>query len=59
LRAALPTVNTISDAGGIAILMSHLGRPGGTPNKELTLRPIAQRLSALLDRPVTFIPELV
>ena len=59
LRAALPTVKRISNAGGIAILMSHLGRPGGTIKNELSLRPIARKLSELLGQPVTFVPALV
>jgi phosphoglycerate kinase len=59
LLAALPTVKKISTDGGIAILLSHLGRPGGKINNDLSLRPIAVRLAALLGQRVTFVPDLV
>lgn len=59
IRAALPTIRAINSAGGTAILMSHLGRPGGEKKKELTLQPVADHLAHLLNLPVTFVPDLV
>jgi phosphoglycerate kinase len=57
LRAALPTVERITQAGAKAVLMSHLGRPGGTPDSALSLRPVAKRFEELLGRPVHFCEE--
>lgn len=51
IRAVLPTLRYILDHGGRAILMSHLGRPKGV-TESLRLRPVAERLSELLRRPV-------
>ena len=48
IREALPTIHHLRTAGAKTILMSHLGRPGGTKEPRLTLRPVAHRLSALL-----------
>ena len=56
--AALPTIKYIIDHGGKAILLSHLGRvKSDADKKELSLRPVAERLSELLEKPVTFVPE--
>ena len=54
IRAGLPTIKFILDAGGAVILMSHLGRPSGDPAKDalLKLDKVAARLSQLLGRPV-------
>ena len=55
IRMALPTIRSVIDRGGRAILMSHLGRPKGNGFEQaLTLAPVAQRLGELLDRPVQF-----
>ena len=55
--AALPTIKYITENGGKAILFSHLGRVKKEEDKkELTLRPVAQHLAELLDKPVTFVP---
>lgn len=51
---ALPTIRKILNAGGSAILMSHLGRPKGQPNPEFSLQPVANHLSILLNIPVKF-----
>ncbi|MEM0961856.1 MAG: phosphoglycerate kinase [Bacteroidota bacterium] len=48
IRAALPTIQAILDAGGAPVLMSHLGRPKGVPTPELSLRPVAEHLDGLL-----------
>ncbi|GAB6092558.1 phosphoglycerate kinase [Furfurilactobacillus curtus] len=55
--AALPTINYVIDHGGRAILFSHLGRIKTEADKqELSMRPVAERLSNLLGKPVTFVP---
>ena len=56
--AALPTIEYIINHGGKAILLSHLGRiKSDDDKKELSLKPVAERLSELLKKPVTFVPE--
>jgi phosphoglycerate kinase len=55
IREAMPTIRSIVERGGRAILISHLGRPEGTGfEPEFSLRPVAQRLAELLGRPVAF-----
>ena len=54
IRAALPTIREILDANGKAILMSHLGRPGGQPEPDSSLAPVADHLETLLDERVRF-----
>lgn len=56
--AALPTIKYITEKGGKAILFSHLGRVKTEEDKAgKSLKPVAKRLSELLDQPVTFVPE--
>ena len=59
--AALPTIKKLIADGGKVILCSHLGKPKGEPKPELSLAPVAVRLSELLGQPVTFAadPEVV
>ena len=53
IRMALPTIRSILDRGGKAILMSHLGRPAGKgPEPAFSLAPVAKRLGELLGKPV-------
>jgi phosphoglycerate kinase len=53
IRMALPTIRSILDRGGKAILMSHLGRPAGKgPEPAFSLEPVAKRLGELLGKPV-------
>ena len=55
IAGALPTIKSIIDRGGRAILMSHLGRPEGKGfEDQFSLRPVANRLAELLGRPVAF-----
>jgi phosphoglycerate kinase len=59
LRAALPTIANLSERRARVIVMSHLGRPKGKPAPELSLRPVAERLGSLLERPVAFAEDCV
>ncbi len=56
---SLPTIKRILETGGMAILMSHLGRPKGKPKPEFSLKPAAGRLSQLLSKPVPLAPNCV
>ncbi len=58
IRSALPTINYLLDHGARVVLCSHLNRPKGW-NPELSLKPVAERLSRLLEREVVFIPDCV
>lgn len=57
LVAALPTIRKLAADGGKIILCSHLGKPKGQPLKELSLEPVAVRLSQLLGCEVKFAPD--
>ncbi len=57
--AALPTIRSIISRGGIAILMSHLGRPKGGPEARYSLKPAAEHLAKLLGQPVRLAPDCV
>jgi phosphoglycerate kinase len=60
IRATLPTIQYALDKGAsVVILASHLGRPKGKPNPEYSLRPVVDRLSQLLGRPVTFAEDCI
>ena len=60
IRESLPTIQHALQAGASrVILASHLGRPKGKPNPDMSLAPVAQRLAELLGRPVTFVPDCV
>jgi len=56
---SLPTIRKILNAGGSAVLMSHLGRPKGEPNPEFSLKPVAEHLGILLDAEIKFSPDCV
>jgi phosphoglycerate kinase len=55
IRAALPTIQDLSEAGARVILTAHLGRPKGGPDPKYSLAPVAARLSELLSAPVRVI----
>lgn len=59
IRASLPTIQYALEHSAGVILASHLGRPKGKPRPEMSLKPIATRLSELLGRPVTMAPDSV
>ena len=59
LVAALPTIKKLVSDGGRVILCSHLGKPKGEPKPELSLAPVAVRLSELLGQEVKFVPSPV
>src|SRR4051812_16894035 len=59
IKASLPTIQYALDKGAGVILASHLGRPKGKPNAEMSLKPVAARLQELLGRPVTMAPDCV
>jgi phosphoglycerate kinase len=54
IRAALPTIRHVLDHGGKAILVSHLGRPGGQPDPDLSLACVADHLGTLIEERVRF-----
>jgi len=59
IKASLPTIQYALDHGAGVILASHLGRPKGKPNPEMSLKPVAARLQELLGRPVVMAPDCV
>jgi len=59
IKSSLPTIQYALDHGATVVLASHLGRPKGKVNPEMSLRPIADRLAALLGKPVTFAADCI
>ncbi len=59
IQAALPTLRHAREHGARVVLASHLGRPNGKPKPELTLAPVATKLSALFGQEVKLAPECV
>jgi phosphoglycerate kinase len=59
IRAALPTINYITNNGGKLILMSHLGRPKGKRVPEMSLQPCVTVLNALLGKKVKFVDDCI
>ena len=59
ITRVLPTVKQLANGGAKVIVLSHLGRPKGRPNPEMSLRPVAARLSELIGKPVAFAEDCV
>jgi len=59
IKASLPTIQYALEHGAAVILASHLGRPKGKPNAEMSLKPVAARLQEVLGRPVKMAPDCV
>ncbi|HUU55554.1 MAG TPA: phosphoglycerate kinase [Armatimonadota bacterium] len=59
IRAALPTLEDLLDRGAALLVASHLGRPKGQVKPELSLSPVAKRLSDLLRRPVAMLSDCI
>ena len=59
IKASLPSIQYALDHGAALILASHLGRPKGKPNPEMSLAPCAERLSTLLGKPVAMAPDCI
>lgn len=55
----IPTIRYLLDRNCEVVVISHLGRPGGVRDAKLSLKPVADRLSELLNHPVTFLPDAV
>jgi phosphoglycerate kinase len=56
---SLPTIRNIVERGGRLVLMSHLGRPRGQRDPELSLTPVAYRLAELVDNPLRFAEDCI
>jgi phosphoglycerate kinase len=60
IKAALPTVeHALKNGAKSVVLMSHLGRPDGSPNPKYSLKPVADELKKLTGKEVTFLPDCV
>jgi phosphoglycerate kinase len=59
IRAVLPTIVALRDAGARVIVCSHLGRPKGAPDPKYVLAPVADRLGELLGGPVAYATDTV
>ncbi len=59
IRASLPTLNTLRDAGAKVVVLAHLGRPKGKVNPAFSLAPVAKRMSELLGVEVKLAEDVV
>ncbi|WP_026875720.1 phosphoglycerate kinase [Jiangella gansuensis] len=59
VRASVPTIQALRDAGARVVVVAHLGRPKGTPDATYSLAPVATRLSELLGAEVAFAADTV
>ena len=59
IRAALPTLSSLVEAGAKVVVTAHLGRPKGAPEDKYSLAPVAARLGELLGAPVTLAKDTV
>lgn len=58
IRASLPTLQALRDAGARVVVAAHLGRPKGAPDPKFSLRPVAARLGELLGAPVALAADV-
>ena len=59
IRASVPTITALTEAGARVIVCAHLGRPKGAPDPKYSLAPVAERLGELLGHDVTFATDTV
>ena len=59
IKSSLPTIQYALGQGATVVLASHLGRPKGKVNPDMSLRPIADRLAQLLGKPVAFATDCI
>src|SRR3954453_8491703 len=59
IRASVPTIRTLSEAGATVVVCAHLGRPKGAPEDRYSLAPVAARLGELLGRDIAFATDTV
>jgi len=59
IRASVPTIKELADAGARVVVTAHLGRPKGAPDPQYSLRPVAARLGELLGADVAFAEDTV
>jgi phosphoglycerate kinase len=59
ISTALPSIQHLLDGNASVVLMSHLGRPGGKVDSSMTLKPVAAKLSEMLNRPVQFMKDCI
>ncbi len=59
IRASLPTIRALAEAGARVVVVAHLGRPKGAPDPAYSLAPVATRLGELLGAPVAFATDTV
>jgi phosphoglycerate kinase len=59
VRASVPTIKDLAEAGARVVVCAHLGRPKGAPEAKYSLAPVARRLQELLGQPVAFATDTV
>lgn len=59
IRASVPTIRALAEAGARVVVVAHLGRPAGTPDPQYSLEPVARRLGELLGAAVAFATDTV
>src|SRR2546426_11601637 len=59
IKETIPTLDLLIEKGAKSILVSHLGRPKGKRDPSLSLRPVANKLTDLLCRPVAFVDDCI
>src|SRR5437763_17066396 len=57
IRASVPQIKALLDAGAKVVVCAHLGRPKGAPDPKYSLQPVATRLGELLGRDVAFVED--